>query len=284
MRNIKDSAFSQGEHITAFIAYTVLIVFALLILLPLAYIGIMSVSHLDKASYNLFSFIQQPNFDNYAKAWVKGRIPLYFYNTVFVAFFTVLLVVIAASLCGYAFRRYQYKSVQIFYYILMSALFVPVQAIILPLFLTLKTFHLLNNLWGLVFIYAGVTLALTMMLFTGFFKSIPRELDESSYLDGCGPYRTFFMIILPLSKTIIATSSILATLRVWRDFFIPLVVTTKPDKRTLSVGLFAFVDEFSVDWTPMCAAMMLQVIPVVLLFLLLQRYFISGVVSGAVKG
>lgn len=284
MSSLTIAGFSKGEHVARSLSYTVLVFFALLILFPLIYIGIMSISHLDEASRNLLSFLRKPNFSNYSKAWVKGNIPLYFKNTVLVTLGTLMISVLASALCGYAFRRFKYRSVQIFYYIIMTALFIPIQAIILPLFRTLKNLSLLNNLWGLVFIYAAITLPLNMMLFTGYFKSIPKELDESAYLDGCGPYRTFFLMILPLSRTIIATTAILAALRVWRDFFIPLVVITRPGLRTLSVGLFAFVDEFAVDWTPMCAAMILQALPMILLFLFLQRYFISGAVVGAVKG
>jgi raffinose/stachyose/melibiose transport system permease protein len=122
-----------------------------------------------------------------------------------------------------------------------------------------------------------------MMLFVGFYKSIPKELDECATIDGCNPFQIYWKVILPLSKSVMATVTILSGLQVWREFFIPLVIITTPMKKTLSVGLLHFMSRFSFDWTPMCAAMIIQTLPIIVLFLLLQKYFIGGMVSGAVK-
>lgn len=258
---------------------------AIIILLPLLNILILSVS--DQAEYNknILSFISGFKAENYVLAWKRARMPLYTYNTVVVMITSLIGVIFTSSLCAYAISRYsRFREINSVYYIIISGMFIPIQAIILPIFQQLKTVGLLNNLFGLSLIYMGTTMSLSMMIFTGFFKSIPKELDEAAAIDGLNQFQIFIKIILPLSGTPLATVSILAGLTIWRDFFVPLVAITTPEKKTLGVGLLAFVDEFSLDMTQMSAAMVMQTIPILVLFLFLQRYFISGIVSGAVKG
>jgi raffinose/stachyose/melibiose transport system permease protein len=263
----------------------VIVIGAVIILLPLFNIFILSISNQREYNENIFSFIRAPRFTNYIEAWIKARIVQYGFNTLVVAGFAIAGILLSASMCAYGISRFpQYKEIAVLYYVILSGMFIPVQAIILPLFRQLKAFGLLNRLGGLSVIYMGINMALSMMLFCGFFRAIPRELDDAAAIDGCSPFGTFFKIILPLSGTVIATVTILTGLTIWRDFFIPLVVITEPGRKTLGVGLLAFVDEFSLDWTKMCAAMVLQTLPIVALFLMLQRFFISGAVSGAVKG
>jgi raffinose/stachyose/melibiose transport system permease protein len=267
------------------VAVFIVIIGALIILLPLLNIFILSISNQRDYNENPLSFIKAPQFANYIEAWNRARILQYGLNTLVVAGVAVLGILLFSSMCGYGISRFsQYKEISVLYYVILLGLFIPVQAIILPLFRQLKSFGLLNRFVGLSIIYMGITMPLSMMLFCGFFRSIPKELDDAAAIDGCTLFGTFFKIILPLSGTIIATVTILTGLTIWRDFFIPLVVITEPGRKTLGVGLLAFVDEYSLDWTKMCAAMVLQTLPIVALFLMLQRFFISGAVSGAVKG
>jgi raffinose/stachyose/melibiose transport system permease protein len=266
-------------------ANIIIFIGAVIILLPLLNILILSVSNQRAYNENVFSFVKAPQFKNYIEAWVKARIVQYGLNTFIVAGIAILGILFSSSMCAYAISRFsKFKEIGLLYYVILSGMFIPVQAIILPLFRQLKAFGLLNRLGGLSVIYMGTAMSLSMMLFCGFFRSIPRELDDASAIDGCSPFGTYFKIIMPLSGTVIATVTILTGLTIWRDFFIPLVVITEPGRKTLGVGLLAFVDEFSLDWTKMCAAMVLQTLPILVLFLALQRFFISGVVSGAVKG
>jgi raffinose/stachyose/melibiose transport system permease protein len=259
---------------------------SLLIILPIFYILTVSVSSPQGFADNFFSFLSDFKVENYVIAWTQGRISTYMLNTVVVCVVAISIVIFTASFCAYGISRFnhKYKEVGLVYYLIISGLFIPVQAIILPLFKLMKTFHLLNSLFGLALVYISANLPLSMMLFAGFFKSIPRELEEAAVVDGCGPYKVYWKIIFPLSKTIMATVTILAGLNIWRDFFIPLVIVTEPTKKTLGIGLLAFVNEFSLDWPRMCAAMVMMTIPIVALFIALQKYFISGAVAGAVKG
>lgn len=274
---------SRRTRTNGFLYLTLGIVSAV-ILFPLLNILLVSLSDKKALSRNYFSAFSQPTFSNYPEAIVKGHMVPYFLNTLAVMAVALVLIMTAASLCAYSIKRFQGKGIHFVYYMLLSGMFIPVQAIILPLFRTLKTFGLVNTHFGLSLVYAGMNLPLAMMMFTGFFRSIPNELLEASTIDGCGVMRTFFSVVLPLSKTIISTVVILSGLQIWRDFFLPLVLITTASQKTLAIGLLAFVNEFSLDWTRMCAAMVLQTLPILVLFLSLQKYFVDGVVAGAVKG
>ena len=264
--------------------YLILILVALVILFPLLNILLVSLSDKKALSRDYFSVFTQPTVTNYPEAIVKGHMVQYFFNTIAVMGIALVIIIFSASLCAYAIKRFHYREVNFSYYLLLSGMFIPVQAVILPLFRTLKIIGLVNTHFGLALVYAGMNLPLAMMMFTGFFRSIPNELIEAGTIDGCGVMRTFFSIVLPLSKTIISTVIILSGLQIWRDFFLPLVLITTASQKTLAIGLLAFVNEFSLDWTRMCAAMVLQTLPILALFLSMQKYFVEGVVAGAVKG
>jgi ABC-type glycerol-3-phosphate transport system permease component len=262
-----------------------LILLSLLIIIPLLYVLIISISDPLESSKNLFSFISHPRFDNYPAAWVKGRIGEYAVNTLIVLFCTSAIVVFVSSHCAYGVSRFtKFKEVGNLYYLIAAGLYIPIQAVILPLFSVFRQFHLNNSLLGLIIVYTAFSLPLSMMLYVGFFKSVSIELEEAATIDGYGPFRIFWQIILPIAQPATSTVIIFSALTVWRDFFIPLIFITDTGKKTLSVGLLAFVNEFSLDWSNMCAAMVMQIVPIVILFLLLQQYFMKGMAEGALKG
>lgn len=258
---------------------------AVIILLPLLYVLIVSVSDQKSLNKDLFSFLYEFHPENYIVAWKKGNIVRFCFNSVIVCAATVLIDLFAGSWLAFATRMYKrFREIGTLYYIIMTGMFIPVQAIVLPLFKIIKALNLLNQPIGLALVYAGINLPLSMMMFAGYYKSIPMELTEAASIDGCNPFRIFFSIILPLTKPILSTVSILVSLTVWRDMFIPLMLTTDVKARTVAYGLMSFVNEFSLDWTNMCAAMVITTLPIIVLFLCLQKYFISGTVAGAVKG
>lgn len=258
---------------------------ALIVILPLLYVLIVSVSNQKSLNKDLFSFLYDFHPENYMVAWKKGNIIRFCLNSVVVCGVTVAMDIFAGAWLAYATRLYKrFREIGALYYIIMTGMFIPVQTIVLPLFKIIKAMNLLNNPIGLALVYAGINLPLSMMMFAGYYKSIPMGLMEAASIDGCGPFRIFFIIMLPLTKPIICTVSILVSLTVWRDMFIPLMLTTDVKARTVAYGLMSFVNEFSLDWTNMCAAMVITTFPIIVLFLCLQRYFISGAVAGAVKG
>ena len=225
-----------------------------------------------------------PTFDNYRRAWTEAHMSHYFLNTVFVTVTSTVIVVLATSTMGYALSRKAFPGRNIIFGLLVVTLFVPQGYTIIPIFALLGALGLSQSLWGLVLATCGGSFVVFVMLFAGYFSQMPKELEEAARMDGVGFTRTFFYVMLPLSKPIAVTVVVLQVLHAWNDFLLPLVVTlANPAIRTLSVGVYAFKGENYIDWGGMTAAATMSILPIIVLFLLLQRYFIDGL-AGAVKG
>lgn len=227
---------------------------------------------------------QAPTFENYLRAWRQANIGTYFFNTLFVTVGSVLITVISAALMGYALGRRPFPGRRLLFGLLLVTLFIPSGYTIIPVFQLLNAIGLGQSLWGVMLATCGHSIVIFILLFAGYFSQLPKELEEAARMDGVGPFRTFLYVMLPLAKPVAVTVVVMQTLNAWNDFLLPLVVTLpNPQLRTLSVGVYAFRGEHFIDWSGMMASSAITIVPVVVLFLFLQRYFIDGL-AGAVKG
>ena len=225
-----------------------------------------------------------PTFENYGRAWVEANIQKYFFNTLFVAVGSVVITTISSAMLGYVLGRRPLPGKVAIFGLMIFTLFIPQGYTIIPIIQLLSTLGIGQSLWGLMLATCGHSIVIFTLLFAGYFTQVPKELEEASRMDGVGPVKTFWYVMLPLSKPIIVTVVVLQSLQAWNDFLLPLVVTlANPEMRTLSVGIYSFKGEHFVDWGGMTAASTIAIIPIIILFLLLQRYFIDGL-AGAVKG
>ena len=225
-----------------------------------------------------------PTFENYGRAWVEANIQKYFFNTLFVAVGSVVITTISSAMLGYVLGRRPLPGKAAIFGLMIFTLFIPQGYTIIPIIQLLSTLGIGQSLWGLMIATCGNSIVIFTLLFAGYFTQVPKELEEASRMDGVGPVRTFWYVMLPLSKPIIVTVVVLQSLQAWNDFLLPLVVTlANPEMRTLSVGIYSFKGEHFVDWGGMTAASTIAIVPIIILFLLLQRYFIDGL-AGAVKG
>jgi ABC-type glycerol-3-phosphate transport system permease component len=222
-------------------------------------------------------------WENYARAWVDADFGTYMLNTIIVTAFTVVIVVIRCAMAGYVLARYSFLGRKFVVGVLVGTLFVPAGYTIIPVVEITQRLGLLNSLTGVIVALAGGGHVAAVLLYMGYFRGIPRELEEAAVIDGAGFTTVFFRVMLPLAGPVTATVVVLTFLATWNAFLLPLVFTfSHPDLRTLAVGMQAFVGENSVDWPGMAAAATLSLIPIVALFLFLQRYFFEGI-AGAVK-
>ncbi len=240
-----------------------------------------------KAPLELFSgglglMPKQWRWDNYVRAWRDAGFGRYTINTVLVTFGATLLVLFHCALTGYVLGRYSFIGKRLIIFLLVGTLFIPAGYTIIPLVSIAGTLGLLNSLWGMILVMsAGHTPAI--LLFTGYFSRLPKELEEAAILDGAGFVAIFARIMLPLARPVTATVTLLTFLGTWNSFFIPLVFTfSRPELRTLSVGMLAFVGQHETDWSGMAAGETISLLPTMLLFVFLQRYYIEGI-AGAVK-
>ena len=223
------------------------------------------------------------HFENFVRAWTQARIGQYFVNTSLITASSVAIVVVSTGMIGYVLGRYSFPGKRVIVALFVATVFLPEGYTIIPVFDLINRLGLNNSLLGVILAESGGAHVVYVLLFAGFFSQLPGELHEAAILDGASFPRIFAQIMLPLAGPVIATTVILQFMSSWNSFFLPLVLTlSRPELRTLGVGMFAFQGEYFSDWTGMAAAATLALLPIIAVFLLLQRHFVEGI-AGAVK-
>ena len=240
-----------------------------------------------KSSSEIFAGLSlipaDPQPGNFSRAWTDARIGEYFLNTVIVTVGSIAIVLVTVSMMGYVLGRYQFPGKKLIIVLFAITVFLPEGYTIIPIFELVNRLGLANSLAGVTLAQAGGAHVLMVLLFAGYFAQLPKELEEAAVVDGAGFLRVFWEIMLPLAKPIVATTIILQFMHSWNAFLVPLVLTlSRPELRTLAVGIYAFRGEFFTDWSGMAAAATISLAPIVVIFLFLQRYFVEGI-AGAVK-
>lgn len=225
-----------------------------------------------------------PTTENYRDAWSSNHFGRYFLNSLGVAVATTLISVLLSSMMAYAFSRLRFPGRTLLFGLLLLGLMVPTMMLIVPQFLLAKELHLLDSYAGLVVFYVGGTLALNTFLLRSFFQDIPRELEEAMVVDGAGPWKRYRKLILPLSRPALATVAIFTFLASWDEFVWALTIINDPEKRTLPIAIALFQGQYATSWGIVFAASAIAVVPVIAIFIALQRQFIGGIAAGAVKG
>ncbi|GGM83538.1 carbohydrate ABC transporter permease [Dactylosporangium sucinum] len=226
---------------------------------------------------------QDPTVANYVEAWNTNDFGRYFANSALVACATTLLTTLLSALAAYAFARFTFPGRSLLFWTLMLGLMVPSMVILLPQFLVATTLGLTNSLTGLVVFYVGAGIAFNTFLLRGFFERVPVELDESMTVDGAGPLRRFVALYLPIARPALATSAVFAFLAAWDEYSWALTSITDPEKSTLPLAIAQFQGAHLTSWSLVFAASLIGVGPVVLIYLLGQKHFVTGLTSGALK-
>jgi raffinose/stachyose/melibiose transport system permease protein len=233
---------------------------------------------------NVWGLPQQLFLDNYVQAWRIARMGTYVFNSLIVSVGTVAIVLVLASLAGYAFARLRFAGRQVLFYAFIFSLIVPLQVTIIPLYAVVSGLGLTNTYFALILPYAAGGLPLSIFLLRAFFESVPREIEEAARIDGCSELAAFWRVVLPISGPGLATVTILQFLGAWNEFLLALIFIRNPALRTIPLGLQSFFFEYSVEWGYLFAALSMATVPVILVYVLMQRHFISGLTAGAVKG
>ena len=223
-----------------------------------------------------------PTWGNYHELFAKAGMGRYLFNSFLVATLTTLIAVLLNTLAGYAFAKLRFAGREPVFRVLLAALVIPAQVAMMPLFLMLKQVGLVNTYAAAI--VPGMAGIFGIFLVRQYARSIPDELLEAARIDGAGEFRIFFQIVLPALKPILVTLAIFSFLAAWNDFMWPLIVLSDADLYTLPVALASLSREHIMDVEMMMAGAVLTVLPVLLLFLVLQRYYIQGLLLGSVKG
>ena len=223
-------------------------------------------------------------WSNYSTALHTGNMGLYFMNSAIVAISTILITLIVALMATFALTRLIWKKRKTLNKFFMLGLTIPIHASIVPVYVTLSKLNMLNTYWALIIPYSAFSLAMAILVCTGFMNEIPRELDESAFIDGCGVFGVFFRIIVPLMKPAVATVGIYTFLQCWNELMFANVFISKNAYRTLPVGVQALSGQYTTEWGPIGAALVLATFPTLFVYIFLSKKIQESFIAGAIKG
>jgi ABC-type glycerol-3-phosphate transport system permease component len=223
------------------------------------------------------------SFSAYSRAWRGLSYPQHFWNSFWITSVTVVAVVALATLAGYSFAKLEFPFKQWLYVLLLSTLMLPATAIIIPLFLEMKSLSLLNTRQGLILVYIGGALPFAMFLMRAFFETLPDELIQAARVDGAGEFAIFLRVMLPLAMPGVATIVIFQFMTTWNEFLFAQTFLQTPAYLPLQPVLFSVKGEHSTDWPLLAASLTMTVLPIVVVYVRMQRRFVAGMTLGAVK-
>lgn len=273
--------FKPGVMAVNLVVYLLALVF----LAPFLISILLSFKTPQETTGNVLGLPQVFHFENFAQAAEQAKIAQSFLNSIVITVGTVALIVLCASTAGYAIGRFYHKrSMKIYEMVLMASMMLPFQTVMIPIYKMFKSLGMLNTHVGVMIIVAAVNLPFAVMLYTGFVKALPVELEEAAKMEGCTGGKIFWSIIFPLLKPITFTIATLMTLWTWNEFNVSLLVLQKDTVKTIPIQQYVFFGQYSSNYNLAFAAAVLSMIPVVLFFIFAQKYIVKGLVDGAVKG
>lgn len=264
--------------------YVLLIILAIIWIIPIFTLVATALKHKKDfmGGISLFQLPDEIAWDNFYNAITQGRLLTYMKNDLIVSFLKVPLGIFVGSLAAFSMTRLKIKhSTGIFVFFLIGMM-LPMQTALVPINMIYSKLGLLNTYFGLFYVYIGFGLSYCILIMRGFMKGIPKDIDEAAYIDGCNKWRLFYRIILPVSKPAIATLFITDFLSTWNEYLLASVIINDNAMKTVPVGIMTFVGEHGTDYGYLCAGVLVSVIPVMVVYLVFQRYFVEGM-AGAVK-
>ncbi len=276
---------SARKNLTRLATYSLLGLGIVIVAVPFWYMVITSLkpqSYIFEMPPRLWP--SEPTLDNYSVALGKDFFGLYFLNSLFVAVVTTAITVLVAAMLAYAFARLEFPGKEGLFYVLLLGMMIPPVMLIIPQFIVAKYLVLLDKFSGLVLVYVSMNLAMQTFLLRGFFEGIPEELEEAALIDGASRWTIFWRIVIPLSKPGLAVVTIFTFLFAWDEFPWAHVAIKETTKRTLPIAIALFQSQHLTEWGQVFAASIVALIPVVIVFVVFQRYFIRGISTTGLKG
>lgn len=275
----------KGKQIKNVLKYMILIIFTVIQLFPLYWLITFSLkSNVEIFGENVIGLPQSWRFENYVQALTKSDILRYFMNSVIYSAATVVVAGLLSAMAAYAIARMHWKWSEKAFAFFSVGIMIPAQAALLPLFQLVDALGLKGGYMGLLIPYIAGAIPMSIMILTGFFKGIPKEIEEAACIDGCGIFRCFFSLMIPIIKPALATASIFTFLGTWNELMLANTFVDKDTFRTLPVGIMSFAGQYSTDWGLIGAGMVIATLPTILIYFLLSNQVQESLVAGAVKG
>ncbi|MEC0240850.1 carbohydrate ABC transporter permease [Paenibacillus dokdonensis] len=267
-----------------FAAEIIMILFALVFLVPFYFLLVNSVKSFGDILTNAAGWPKSFLWGNYAEAWKLTVFPKVFWNSLVVAVVSNVLLALISSMAAYRMVRRNTLFNRLLFGAFVAAMVIPFQSIMIPLVKVVSTLGLMDSRTGLIICYLGFGAPLSVFLFHGFVKTVPKEIEEAGRVDGCSTYGIFFKIVLPLMQPIAVTVIILNALWIWNDYLMPYLILQNPDLQTIPIATYSFFGQFTKQWDLALPALVLGILPIVIFFLAMQKYIIEGISQGSVKG
>lgn len=264
--------------------YVSLIIFVIINAYPILWMAINSFKSEKEFATNQFGFPKVFVLENYTAAWEIANLGVLFKNSIFITVTATLLTVFIGALASYFLARFDFKMSKWLYGFFIFGLLIPIHATLVPMFILMKNLGLLNTPITLLFPYIAFHLPITIFILTSFMKAFPKDIEESAIMDGCGIFRIFWSIILPMSRPALATVMILNFIYNWNEFSFALVLINDPELQTLPLGLANFAGQFTTNYGAQMAGLTMSLVPIVIFYIMFEKNIVKGMTAGAVKG
>lgn len=281
--SLTPSSMRTQAAIVRLLSHFILLIFTLFIVYPVLWMVLASFKSKGELVSNIWGLPESWAFENYSRAWETANLGFALFNSMLVSFITVVLVLIFAAFAGYALIRFKFRFATAILLLFVLTMQAPVPVI--PLYVMLVQLGLTNSYPALILPMVAGGLPLSIFIFQAYFRTIPRELHEAAVVDGCSPFAAFVRVIVPISAPVFATVAILQFLGSWNEYFLPLILVRSPEMRTLPLAIQVFFYDWGrSEWEQVFAALTIGSLPMIVVYILMQRQFIQGLTSGSVKG
>lgn len=274
----------QKFKVSKLIIYIILIILAVVYIAPLLWVIMASFKNNTTLMTDPFGWPNPLNFDNYVVAWTGGGIGGYFLNSVIVVGCTLVISILINCMAAYGMARMKWKLSGAAMVFFLTGMMVPIHATLIPLYTMFSAIGFLNSYLSLIVPYVVFTFGQSIYIMRGFFGNIPKEMEEAAVIDGCSIWRAFWRIIMPISTAGIFTIGLFTFNGTWNELLVGLIFTNSKAIRTLPVGLTSFVGQYSTNYTPMFAAIVIAILPTIIVYCCFSNKIVGGLTAGAVKG
>jgi raffinose/stachyose/melibiose transport system permease protein len=252
--------------------------------MPVFFLFNSSLRETNSFASNPFSLARDPHWENFQQVWSDGAFATYLKNSLIVTGGSLILILICALGAGFVLGRYNFKGNALIFGFVLTGMLIPAKLAILPLFIQLKWMNLLDSHFGLILVYASGALPAAVFIMSGFFRSLPADLDNAARIDGANEFQLLTRVLMPLVRPGLAIVAIYSAIPIWNDFFLPLVFLQSPENKTIMQGLTVFFGQYASQWGVLFAGLTMAALPLIVLYLILSEQFIKGLTAGAVKG
>lgn len=277
---------NQENRWLSVLSQAVLMFWAVAVIFPMVWMIFSSFKTDKELFFSPWAAPATLQWDNFARAWTNARVGDFFLNTLIVVIPSLIFTLIISAMTAYVLARFQFPGRSFLFYLFLGGMLFPVFLALMPLFSLVNSLKLLNTYLGLIIVYIAYSLPFTVFFLTGFFKTLPGELQEAAIIDGANQYQAFFLVMLPLASPALISMGIFNFLGMWNQYVLPLVLISDENKYVLSQGLafMLFKQFYQNDWSALFAALTLVMVPTLIVYVLFQRQIQSGMTTGALKG